>query len=194
MDQKKTGQMIRQLRLAKKMTQQQLAEQLTISPKTVSKWECGHGCPDLALLKPLASLLGVQVETLLNGNLCESNPLAGNMRNTNFFVCPVCGSITASTGAAQISCCGKVLTVLKAKKAEPEEKLKTEPVEDEWFITGDHPMTKQCYISFLAFATGESVQILKQYPEWDLQVRLPRRKHGTLYWYSTERGLCYQYL
>ena len=72
--------------------------------------------------------------------------------------------------------------------------MKTEPAEDEWFITGDHPMTKEGFISFLAFATGDSVQILKQYPEWELQVRLPRRKHGTLYYYSTQHGLFYQYL
>ena len=194
MDCKKTGQMIRQLRLAKKLTQHQLAEQLNISPKTVSKWECGHGCPDLPLLKPLASCLGVQLETLLNGKLCECSPLAGNMRNTKFYVCPTCGSITASTGDIQLSCCGKVLAPLNAKKADAEEKLKTESVEDEWFITSNHPMTKECFISFLAFASGDSVQILKQYPEWDLQVRLPRRKHGTLYYYSTQRGLFYQYL
>ena len=188
------GQLIRQLRLDKHLTQQQLASQMNISPKTVSKWECGHGCPDLTLLEPLASLLGVQVEVLLNGKLSESTPSAGNMRKINFFVCPTCGSITTSTAAVQLSCCGKVLAPLEAQKAAPAEKLKAEQVEDEWYITGDHPMTKQRYISFLAFATGERVQIIKQYPEWDLQTRLPRRGHGTLYWYSTERGLFYQYL
>lgn len=194
MDCKNIGQVIRQLRIGQNLTQQQVALQLNISPKTVSKWECGHGCPDVALLEPLASLLGVQVEVLLNGKLSECSPSAGNMRKINFFVCPTCGSITTSTGAVQLSCCGKVLTPLEAQKATPDEKLNAEQVEDEWFITGSHPMTKQCYISFLAFATGEYVQIIKQYPEWDLQARLPRRGRGTLYWYSTERGLFYQYL
>ena len=194
MDCQKTGQLIRQLRLERGMTQQQLADKLNISPKTVSKWECGLGCPDVSLLGALAASLGVQAETLLQGDLAEGSPVSGNMRKLNFYVCPVCGSISTSTGRVQLSCCGKVLAPLTAQKAAPEDKLKLEQVEDEWFVTSEHPMTKECYISFLALATGESVQLIKQYPEWDLQARLPRKRHGTLYWYSTEQGLFYQYL
>ena len=55
-------------------------------------------------------------------------------------------------------------------------------------------MTKNCHLSFTAFALGDSVQITKHYPEWDFQLRLPRRRHGTLYWYSTRDGLFYQFL
>ena len=194
MDCQKTGQLIRQLRQEQNMTQLQLAEKLNISPKTVSKWECGAGCPDVSLLGELASILGVQADVLLQGGLNGGDPVSGNMKNTNFYVCPACGSITTSTGSVQLSCCGKVLTPLLAQKAAPEEKLKLEQVEDEWFITGDHPMTKECYISFLAFARGDSLQVYKQYPEWDLQLRVPRRGRGTLYWYSTEKGLYYQYI
>jgi DNA-binding XRE family transcriptional regulator len=194
MDCQKTGQLIRRLRLEQNMTQQQLADKLSISPKTVSKWECGSGCPDVSLLGQLALVLGVQAETLLQGGLNGGDPVSGNMKKTNFYVCPLCGSVTASTGAVQLSCCGKVLSPLSAQKAGPEEKLKLDQVEDEWFITSDHPMTKECYISFLAFARGDSLQIYKQYPEWDLQLRLPRRGHGTLFWYSTKKGLFYQYI
>jgi len=50
-------------------------------------------------------------------------------------------------------------------------------------------MTKEHYISFVAFATGESIQMIKQYPEWELQLRIPARRHGMLLWYCTEHGL-----
>jgi hypothetical protein len=72
--------------------------------------------------------------------------------------------------------------------------LKTEVVEDEWFITSDHPMRKDDYISFVAFLTGDRMELMKQYPEWDLQVRLRKRGHGMLVWYSTSKGLFYQLL
>ena len=194
MDCLKTGTLIWRLRLEQNLTQQQLAEQLSISAKTISKWECGAGCPDVSLLPALSAALGVRMENLLSGSLPENSPVPGNMKKTKVYICPVCGSITASTGEIQLSCCGKVCTPQTAVKAAAEERLCAEQVEDEWFITTEHPMRKDCYISFLAFATGESIQIIKLYPEWDMQVRLPRRKHGTLYFYSTVKGLFYQYL
>jgi len=55
-------------------------------------------------------------------------------------------------------------------------------------------MTKDHYISFIAIATGEQVQIIKQYPEWGLQARIPKRKHGKLLWFDTQFGLYYQLL
>lgn len=194
MDCAKTGALIRRLRLEQNLTQKQLAEQIGVSPKAVSKWENGLGCPDVSLLHDLSNTLGIQIEGLLDGGLAENSLVPGNMKKLNFFVCPTCGSITVTTGNIQSACCGKPLSPLSAQKAAEADKLTVEQVEDEWFITSSHPMTKDCYLSFLAFATGDNVQILKQYPEWELQARLPRRRHGTLYFYSTEKGLFYQYL
>ncbi len=53
-------------------------------------------------------------------------------------------------------------------------------------------MQKSHYISFVAFLNGDTVVIRKQYPEWDLQTRLPFFAHGTLLWYCTRHGLFYQ--
>lgn len=53
-----TGNTIRKLREAKKLTQAQLAEKLDVSDKAVSKWETGKGLPDITLLEPLAAALG----------------------------------------------------------------------------------------------------------------------------------------
>lgn len=192
MDNQKTGALIRRLRREKGMTQRELAEQLQLSDRTISKWERGLGCPDVSLLTELSRLLCVNLDRLLSGDGSINDTVGGNMKHTKFFVCPTCGSIVTSTGNASISCCGRPLAVLEAKKAADVDKLRCEMVEDEWFITTDHPAEKDNYISFVAFATGDSLQILKQYPEWELNARLPRRRHGKLIWYSTTKGLFYQ--
>ncbi len=67
MDAAKTGHLIRQARIDKGLTQKQLAGQLHISDRTVSKWERGAGLPDIALLEPLADALGLTVQGLLRG-------------------------------------------------------------------------------------------------------------------------------
>lgn len=67
MDENKIGQFIAKLRKEKNMTQKDLAEQLHITDKAVSKWERGLSCPDISLLSPLAETLGVTTGELLNG-------------------------------------------------------------------------------------------------------------------------------
>lgn len=67
MDSKKTGQVIAERRAELALTQKQLAEQLHISDRTVSRWERGVGFPDLSLLEPLADVLGLSVVELLRG-------------------------------------------------------------------------------------------------------------------------------
>lgn len=192
MDCKKTGGLIRALRREMKLTQRELAEKLFISAKTVSKWECGQGCPDVSLLGDLSQILGVNLNHLLAGELTGNEIVGGNMKKTRFYVCPDCGSITASTGMAEISCCGRRLNALEMRKAGDDQKLRVEAVEDEWFITSDHPMEKENYISFVAYASGAKLEIHKQYPEWNLQIRVPRRGHGMLIWYAADCGLMYQ--
>ena len=54
-----TAPTIKALREQKKLTQAQLADQLSVSHKTISKWETGKGLPDISLLEPLAKALGV---------------------------------------------------------------------------------------------------------------------------------------
>ena len=98
------------------------------------------------------------------------------------------------TGEAQVSCCGRTLLPLEPRKAAPEERLKAEAVEDEWYITSDHPMEKENYIPFVAFRTGSKLEFVRQYPEWNLQLRIKRRGHGMPLWYAPDAGLLYQLL
>lgn len=79
MDSQKVGAFIAQLRKEKGLTQSSLAEQLSLSNRTVSKWENGDGYPDITILPDLATLLGVSVDELLKGerkeNEAELKPL-----------------------------------------------------------------------------------------------------------------------
>ena len=93
---------------------------------------------------------------------------------------------------ASVSCCGKPLEPLEMTKATEEEKLRVELIENEYFITADHPMTKEHYITFVALLSGGKLQVIRQYPEWELQLRLSRREHGKLIWHSLKDGLFYQ--
>lgn len=67
MDQIKVGRFIASMRKARGMTQRQLADSLHISDKTVSKWECGHGLPEVGLMLPLCETLEISVNELLSG-------------------------------------------------------------------------------------------------------------------------------
>ena len=116
----------------------------------------------------------------------------GNMNKLKFYVCPQCGNLMTATGNATISCCGKTLEPLVAKKAEEGHKLDIEPVEDELYVTTEHEMTKEHYISFVAYVKGDRALITKQYPEWNMQFRFRKSGHGKLYFYCVNHGLFYQ--
>ena len=194
MDQNKTGSLIRVLRLEHAMTQHTLAQALEVTDQAVSKWERGLGCPDVSLLPRLAQTLHVPLERLLAGELDQKEPDGGSMRNITFYVCPQCGNLMTATGAPLLSCCGRTLEPLTAQKPDEAHRLTVEPVEDEWFLTASHPMEKSHYLSFAALVKGDQVVLVKRWPEWDFQVRFPRRGHGMLFWYCTRHGLFRQTL
>lgn len=192
MDNVKIGQLIYRLRKEKQLTQLQLANQMNISDKTISKWERGLGCPELSLLTDLSEIFNVDLEKLLSGELNTNEVLGGNMKNLNFYICPTCGNMLTSMADTSISCCGKKLRAIEPQKANEYEKLSVEIIENDFFITSEHPMTKEHHIAFVALLTGDSIMLRKQYPEWGLQVRIPVLAHGKLLWYCTKHGLFYQ--
>ena len=192
MDNRKVGELIRRLRREKGMTQLQLAEKMHISDKTVSKWERGLGCPEVSLLQVLARIFEVDIQNLLAGDM-ESKPvLSGNIKRMQFYVCPNCGNLVTSMADTPVFCCGRRLKAAEPVKAQPEEKLQVEITDGCFVIFSSHEMTKAHYIAFVALLTADSVMLKKQYPEWDLSVRLPFFAHGRLYWYCSRHGLFYQ--
>ena len=77
-DQRKVGEFIKNLRKEKGMTQEELANKVGVLAKTVSKWECGKGLPEVVFMEPLCQILGITVNELLAG---ESIPILEMMRS-----------------------------------------------------------------------------------------------------------------
>ncbi|MBR6521089.1 MAG: helix-turn-helix domain-containing protein [Oscillospiraceae bacterium] len=184
-----TGAAIKQLREKCGMTQAVLAERIGVSNKAVSKWETGKGLPDVSLLQPLAKELGVSLIELMNGEPIANKNISSNLLRSKFYVCPVCGNVIHCVGAAVISCCGIVLPALEAEEMDEEHGIRVERVEDEHYISLEHPMTKQHYISFLAFVSTDSIRLVKLYPEGDAATRLQLRGGGYIYAYCNRHGL-----
>ena len=184
-----TGAAIKQLREKCGMTQTVLAERIGVSNKAVSKWETGKGLPDVSLLQPLAKELGVSVIELMNGEPIANKNVSSNLLRSKFYVCPICGNVIHCSGDTVISCCGVTLPALEAEEADDDHSVLIENVEDEHFITIEHPMTKQHFISFIAFVTTDRMQMVKLYPEGNAQTRMQLRGRGYLYFYCNRHGL-----
>ena len=184
-----TGPAIKLLREKQNMTQAELAEKIGVSSKTISKWETAKGLPDITLLQPLAQALGVSVIELMNGEHITNQNVSGNMLRCKFYVCPICGNVIHTTGNTLVSCCGITLPALEAEEMDEEHTLTMESVEDEKFVTIDHPMTKEHYISFLAYVTSDRLQMVKLYPEGNAETRFQLRGRGFLYFYCNRHGL-----
>ena len=187
-----TGTTIKAIREAKGITQTQLAEMIGVTGKAVSKWETGKGLPDISLLQPLATALDTSVMALMTGELVTNQNRSANMLRTKFYVCPVCGNILHAMGDVLVSCCGITLPALEAEPFDEDHELTIEKVEDEHFVTVRHDMTKQHYISFLAYVTSDRIQFVKLYPEGNAETRFHLRGRGFLYGYCNRHGLMKQ--
>lgn len=189
MDKYVTGAVIRKLREDKKMTQEELAKKLLVSDKAVSKWETGRGFPDVCLLESLADALGISVIELLSGEDVRNRNRSSDIGKGRFYVCPVCGNIIGAVGEAVISCCGITLPPALPEPASEEHTVTVRTVEDEYFVTLDHPMEKSHYISFLAAVSDDKVQLLKLYPEGNAEARFKIGGVKGIYAYCNRHGL-----
>lgn len=189
MNQYITGSVIKQLREKKGLTQAQLANKLNVSDKTISKWETGKGYPDITLLQPIAEACGVSVAEILSGNPITNMNVSANMMRSKFYVCPVCGNSIHSMGEAAISCHGISLMPLEAESADEGHNISVEVIEDEYFVTINHDMTKQHYISFIAAVSSDTLQMVKLYPEGPASTRFRIRGVREFYYYCNRDGL-----
>ena len=189
MDSYITGSIIKKLREEKKMTQAALAEKIGVSDKTVSKWETGRGYPDITLIETISEALGVSVIELLSGGEVTNRNRSFNMKRTKFYVCPVCGNVIVSAGEAVISCCGVTLPFQETEEADEEHMISIETVEDEYYVTLSHEMTKTHYISFLAAVTDCGVNIIKLYPQQNAGARFKINRIYAVYAFCNRHGL-----
>ena len=184
-----TGAMIKRLREEKKLTQSELADKIFVTDKAISKWETGRGYPDISLVEPLAKALDVSVIELLSGENVINTNRCGNMNRVKFYVCPVCGNIIQSMGEAVISCCGITLPPIEAEEADEKHSVQIERVEDEYYVTVSHEMTKTHYISFIAVVRSDGVEIKKLYPEQNAEARFKISGTKQILFYCNQHGL-----
>lgn len=189
MNQYVTGSIIKRLRENRGKTQAQLAQELFVSEKTISKWETGKGYPDISMLENLAKALGISVIELLAGNDVTNRNRGFNMRRIQFYVCPVCGNILTSTGEAVISCCGLTLPALEAESPDAEHMADIRKMDHEYFFSMNHSMSKEHYISFAAVVSEAGMELIKFYPEGNAEFSFGYGLRKTVYYYCNRHGL-----
>lgn len=189
MNQYVTGAVIKRLREEKNMAQLQLAERLSVSAKTVSKWETAKGYPDITLLESIANALSVFISELLSGNTMTNSNVSANMLRSHFYVCPVCGNIIHSMGETVIQCHGLQLQPEEAEETDENHKIFTEQVEDEYYVQVEHDMSKQHYISFIAAVSVDKMQMVKLYPQGNAEARFKMNGVKKIYFYCNRSGL-----
>lgn len=187
-----TGPVIKRLRELKGITQMSLAEKIGVSSQAISKWETSKGLPDITLIEPLAKALGVSVTELMSGETVINRNVSCNLLRSKFYVCPICGNIIHTSGEAVISCCGITLPPLEAEETDDTHRISVEKIEDEIFVTVSHPMTKDHFISFIAYVTGDRLHMVKLYPEGNAETRFQLRGSGFFYIYCNKHGLMKQ--
>lgn len=184
-----TGTVIKTLREKKGLTQRQLADQIAVSDKAVSKWETGRGLPDLTLLEPLSAALGVSVAELLSGEQITNQNRAGNPLRGKFYVCPVCGNVIHAFGEGAFHCCGVALPPLEAEESDEAHEIQVETWDLQTLVSLDHPMRKDHYISFIAQVRYDRMELVKLYPEQLPEAHLSYWPSGTIYAYCNRHGL-----
>jgi DNA-binding XRE family transcriptional regulator len=189
MDCGKIGRLIAKLRKEQNLTQKNIADALGIQSKTVSKWECGLGCPDLSLWSDLSTILGVDMKQLMEGEITPNKRDPGNIDRVRFYVCPSCGNILVSTGSAGIFCCGRKLEQAFPSDQSALPKITIEEIDIDYFITVDHPMTKEHYLAFAAYVKSDKIYFNHLYPEQSPSFRFPIMGGGKLHVYCTQHGL-----
>lgn len=189
MNQYVTGAVIKELRERCHLTQAELAAKLSVSDKTISKWETAKGYPDISLLEPIAKVFGVSITELISGNAVDNVNVSANMMRSKFYVCPVCGNIIHSMGEAVIHCHGVLLTPCHAEETDENHMVFIERVEDEYYVRIEHDMTKQHYISFIAALSFDKIQMIKFYPEGCAEARIKIDGVKKLLFYCNRDGL-----
>ena len=145
-------------------------------------------------MEPLAKALGISVIELFSGNEVRNKNRSFNMKKILFYTCPVCGNVIQATGEAVISCCGITLPPLEIEEdsdtvVTADHQIKLEKVEDEYYVTIEHPMTKEHYISFIAAVYDNGVDFVKLYPEGLAEARFKISRAKLLLAYCNHHGL-----
>lgn len=171
------------------MTQNELAEKLSVTDKSISKWETGRGYPDITLIEDIAKVFNVSITELFSGDTIENKNISSNVEKIKFYVCPICGNIITSIGETMVSCHGINLKPLEAEASDKNHQIDVSRVEDEYYVNINHIMTKNHYISFIAAVSKDRLQLVKLYPESSAETRFKISGVNKIYYYCNKDGL-----
>ncbi|MDO5383144.1 MAG: hypothetical protein Q4F06_10585 [Eubacteriales bacterium] len=144
---------------------------------------------DVTLLESIAEVFNISIAELISGNAVSNVNVSANMMRGKFYVCPVCGNSIHSMGEAVISCHGINLSPLEAEETNDSHEITVEIVEDEYFVSINHEMSKQHYISFIAATSSDRIQIVKMYPEGKSEARFKINGVKEIFFYCNRDGL-----
>lgn len=102
---------------------------------------------------------------------------------------PICQNIIHTMGENTNSCCGITLPILRAELENDKHIINCEIIENEYYISINHVMNKEHYISFIAYITNDRCELVKLYPEQKVETRFLKRGHGIIYAYCNKDGL-----
>ena len=108
---------------------------------------------------------------------------------SKFYVCPICSNVIHSMGESIHSCCGINLPILEPELENAKHIINLKKIENEIYVSMNHIMTKNHYISFFAYITKDKVEIAKLYPEQNAEARFFSKGKGLIYAYCNKDGL-----
>ena len=141
------------------------------------------------LLEPIADAFSISVTELISGSTVSNANVSANMLRSKFYVCPVCGNVIHTMGEAVIHCHGVQLAPAVPEETDENHKIFIEKVEAEYFVCIDHDMTKKHYISFIAAASSDRMQMVKLYPEGNAEARFKINGVKRIFFYCNKEGL-----
>ena len=175
MNAKKTGSLIRSLRIKKGLTQKELAHMICVTDKAVCKWEKGRGCPNITLISQLSKVLGVDIQSILQGYLDKNKKIGENMNHLKFYKCPTCGNLVTSIKSVELSCCGNKLSPVSAQtRSDPEYQPVIQEFDGQYSIKFNHPMTKSNYISQVIVVRYDQIMTVNLYAESEAIITIPQ--------------------
>ena len=175
MNAEKTGNLIRSLRIKKGLTQKELAQMICVTDKAVCKWEKGRGCPNITLISQLSKVLGVDIQSILQGYLDKNKKIGENMNHLKFYKCPTCGNLVTSIKSVELSCCGNKLSPVSAQtRSDPEYQPVIQEFDGQYSIKFNHPMTKSDYISQVIVVRYDQIMTVNLYAESEAIITIPQ--------------------
>lgn len=189
MNQNQIANLIRNNREKRKMTQMELAQLLYVSDKTISKWETCKSCPDLEMMEAIARVFQMSIYEFLSNQIIETRNKQGNCLKVHFYVCPICGNVLWSLSESVMHCHGISLSSLQVQEINEDHLISIQKIENEYYVSISHEMTKQHYISFIAALSGNRIQFVKLYPEQNAEAYFKMDGVKFIYFYCNQEGL-----